>query len=367
MRLSPTLCLTLYALAGALPAHADITGMVIFGDSLSDNGNTRNLGLSRPINPYYSEGRWTCDNVNTALESMNMQTADFRGLWHERLADRLLGNGNRATASRVGGARATNYAYGGATTVEGITTVPGPFNTTIETGRNMGTQVRDYLSAVGGGAISQDNLYVLWGGGNDMRDAGLLTNTSSQHTYAAALNAVDNIKSQIMLLSGHVRQNERITVLWPNIPPIQSTPEFLAKDQYVRDAVQYGCEYFRDYQRDVIRDLLTQAPNVDIKTLDVYGLFGDLIAGRLAWRPGNTTDNIIAAGDFSATFFTPRRNAAVTGRINPDDYVFWDQIHPTSMTHRVLGDAAYWAVPAPGSTVLWACGLVLAARRRRPV
>jgi phospholipase/lecithinase/hemolysin len=361
-RITPARVLPALLLA-ASAAHADFTGLVVFGDSLSDTGNSRSLPfVSRPGHPFYAEGRWTNDAVNTALPELNMQAAAFSGVWHERLADRL--RLTRATNSRAGGARATNYAYGGATTPEGINisrTVLGD----IETGRNMGTQIRDYLSTVASGAVPVTSLYVFWGGGNDLRDRARAAQPTADNLRAAARDAVANIEAQIRLLGDHVPSGQRITVLWPNVPPLEATPEAAALAADVRTALGAGCEAFRTQQLAAFNRLRTDLPAIEVKTLDVHSLFRDLVAGRLAWVPADTTRNIIAAGDFAAATFTPQRNPAVAGRINPDDYVFWDQLHPTSRVHMLLGDYAANIVPAPGPIALVLSGMLCLARRRR--
>jgi len=359
--------LTLLAVAtfsGAAAADPTFTKVVVFGDSLSDTGNTRALGLSRPENPFYSNGRWTNDRENTALARMNMQTASFTGVWHERLSDLLIGPGNRAVNSRAGGARATNYAYGGATTAEGIVTRR-VFGRDVEIGRNMGTQVRDYVSTLGARGAASDNLYVLWGGGNDLRDRAMAADPTAAALRTTARTAVSNIESQIRLLSEHVPRGREITILWPNVPPLELTPEGRALGKDARTALAEACALFKSEQLHAFNRLKDSAPNVVVRTMDVHGMFDQLVRGRLWWTPGDTTRNIVAAGDFSAAIFTPQRNPAVAGRINPDDYVFWDQLHPTSRVHFLLGSYAQHMVPSPGSGVLVLAGLCCLGGRRR--
>ncbi|MCE7975463.1 MAG: hypothetical protein DYG92_14260 [Leptolyngbya sp. PLA1] len=356
--------LSLSILSGVAVAEPAFTRIVVFGDSLSDTGNTRALGLSRPENPFYSNGRWTNDRENTAIPRMNMQTASFTGVWHERLADLIIGPGGRAINSRAGGARATNYAYGGATTAEGIVTRR-VLGRDIEIGRNMGTQVRDYVSTLGAGGAPVDNLYVLWGGGNDLRDRAMAPRPTAEALAATARTAVSNIESQIRLLSDHVPRGREITVLWPNVPPLELTPEGRALPAAARTALADATALFKSEQLHAFNRLKEAAPNVVVRTMDVHGMFDQLVRGRLWWNPGDTTRNIVSAGDFSAAFFNPQRNPAVAGRINPDDYVFWDQLHPTSRVHFLLGSYAQHMVPAPGCGALILAGVCCLGGRRR--
>src|ERR1700730_12998907 len=142
-----------------------LTKVVVFGDSLSDNGNIAHrvrskLGFSYPSEIFdYSDYRFT-NSSDTVPSSDN-----YAGVWHEQLARTFL-HLPAATNSRDGG---RNYAFGGATTVDGSTnrTVihnPNPFaggdyQITID---NMGKQVADYLAAF---TPDPNALYVVWGGG----------------------------------------------------------------------------------------------------------------------------------------------------------------------------------------------------------
>jgi phospholipase/lecithinase/hemolysin len=338
-------------------------GIVVFGDSLSDNGNvweaTRTgLATRRPGPPWYSTGRFTDGADNTIAANrptLQVMQAGFTGTWHERLADDL--GIPRATAMRPSGSTGTNFAHGGATTADG--------DDGLNIVWNMGMQVQSYFGRFGSDTIPTNQLYILWGGGNDLRAAGLAQNATAASCSAAAQTAVTNIQNLIIRLSQHTPPEARLEVLWPNVPPIQSIPEFLALNQGARDAVQAGCEAFRDQQITSINDLRTQAPNVTVRRMDIYGLFGDMLAGRLDWTPANSTQNIVNAGNFSGLTFNPTRNAAVPNGIDPDTYVYWDQVHPTSRVHQLIGDYALTLLPEPGAVVLIVVGLLGVQHRRR--
>ncbi|MDE2000230.1 MAG: PEP-CTERM sorting domain-containing protein [Burkholderiales bacterium] len=52
---------------------------------------------------------------------------------------------------------------------------------------------------------------------------------------------------------------------------------------------------------------------------------------------------------------------------NPDNYLFWDGVHPTAAAHQVLGQAFAAAVPEPESYALLLAGLgvMFVAQRRK--
>src|SRR5262245_24606694 len=102
------------------------TQTVVFGDSLSDDGNVRHVMeddyfISYPGGDFnYSDGRFT-DSSDTDPSS-----AGFAGTWHEQLAQTFLGL-SAPTNSLDGG---FDYAFGGATTASGTnerTVINNPF------------------------------------------------------------------------------------------------------------------------------------------------------------------------------------------------------------------------------------------------
>ncbi|MDZ4862057.1 MAG: SGNH/GDSL hydrolase family protein, partial [Gemmatimonadota bacterium] len=134
------------------------SALYVFGDSLSDTGNVfAATGGTNPPPPYFN-GRFSNGPV-----------------WVETLSTNLgLGAVN---PSLLGG---KNFAWGGATT--GGTPPP------AIPGTSLTQQVAGYLVGVGGVADAS-GLYVVWGGGNDVR-AGNIT------------NSVANISAMITSLAG---------------------------------------------------------------------------------------------------------------------------------------------------------------------
>src|SRR5689334_25445935 len=172
--------LTPSAWAQTAPAF---TQVVVFGDSLSDDGNVRHVMeddyfVSYPGGDFdYSDGRFTNSSDTDPSSDLYADT------WHEQLARDFLGLG-APTNSLDGG---TDYAFGGATTADGtidVTVINNPFpfgggdfTLTVD---NLGKQVDDYLAS---NTPDPAALYILWGGGNDLFD-----DDSSDHVAETAAN-----------------------------------------------------------------------------------------------------------------------------------------------------------------------------------
>jgi outer membrane lipase/esterase len=131
-------------LAGGAPA-ALFDQFVVFGDSLSDNGNAfLGTGGATPAPPLYTVGRFT-DGPDTS------PAGTVGGIWHEVLSG-LLGE-PVATPFLAGG---TNFAVGGAKILSGDPIIP-----------SLAQQVGLALSGTGGHA-DPNALYIIWGGANDL-------------------------------------------------------------------------------------------------------------------------------------------------------------------------------------------------------
>src|SRR5215471_15328387 len=130
-------------------AHAALfTQFVVFGDSLSDNGNAFiGTGGAIPAPPLYTVGRFTDGDDNSPAGTPG-------GIWHEVLSG-LLGE-PVSTPFLAGG---TNFAVGGAKILPGDPIIP-----------SLQQQVA--IALAGSGGVADPNaLYILWGGSNDLYGA----------------------------------------------------------------------------------------------------------------------------------------------------------------------------------------------------
>jgi outer membrane lipase/esterase len=284
-----------------IPAHAqDYTSIVIFGDSLSDTGNDAYLsqhkyGVRIP-GPYadYTDGRFT-DGDDTIPVARK-----YFGVWIEQFAA-MLPSKPIILDSLDGG---TNYAYGFAFTGNGTSVLTlGSASLSINV-NNIGQQITDYLATHP--VINDRTLFVVWGGANDLLNA-----TSADDVFKAGVNQVTNIQR---LIDAGATQ-----FVIPNLPPLGSTPRLNTSptDSVAATAASVLFNQILRTGVDVLHDF-NFGRHLHFVQLDVFSLFNKIIASPSSYSLADVTTSSQAIP------------------IDPDTYLFWDDLHPTTRGHNIL-------------------------------
>jgi phospholipase/lecithinase/hemolysin len=298
------------------------TQIVLFGDSLSDTGNVRARTNSKtsgtidyPSHTFnYSNGRFTNDNATDPASNT------YAGVWHEQLARTFLGL-SAATYSLGGG---TNYAFGGATTNDGThqeTAVSTPFGDVNITVDDMGKQMDDYLAAH---TVDPNALYIVWGGGNDLRNDNSAANVTATAARATAL------------VSRLAHAGAKY-ILVPNVPPLGDIPKYSGNpatiDTLNTDSANYRLELNADLA-SLQGSLASQGLTPTVYPVDIWTNTIRFFSNGP--RYGFTNISGSAQGNSSA---------------NPDQFTFWDDVHPTTAGHYQIAKAAYDAITLPPPTL----------------
>jgi hypothetical protein len=223
-------------------------------------------------------------------------------VWVEHLAGDL-GVGP-LTPSTVGG---NNFAYGGAQT-SGANGIGGAFI------RDVDEQLADYFASR---TVDPNALYVVWAGANDLFDGQTDVN-----------GPVGRIGATLQsLMARGARQ-----FLVPNLPLLGRIPE------YNRDATasaafdQLSHQYNSAFEAKI--DALAAANlNATFYRLDVAEIFTDAINNPARWGLANVRDSAAPGLEPGRLFYNESRIVA-----HPEQYLFWDTIHPTAAIHSILGD-----------------------------
>ncbi len=292
------LCRTaIFLLTVPLFGQIPFTEFVVFGDSLSDNGNlyagTALLGQPTPGPPMYATAEYT-DGTNSVPS-----TSAPLGLWIEQLAAKLALPVPQPFAK--GG---TNYAVGGALT--GKDPAYSPTKPSIPW---VTDQLNLFLNS--NKTPPANALYVFWGGANDI----LQSNPAS--------TAVSNIQGNIDTLAAAGAKY----FLWVNLPPLGEVPERVnTTDRNSQDAASVA---YNQGVTSAVAQLTKAHPGITIVTLDAYSLFGSILANPSLYGFANVTAG--AQG--------------LTG-VNPNTYLFWDMLHPTTVGHQYVASIAASALEA---------------------
>ncbi len=290
------------------PAQAGFTEFVVFGDSLSDAGNDLAV-FGVPLPPYH-DGRFSDGPV-----------------WVDQLATGL--GIPVATASLTGG---TNYAYGGAESGEGTS-----FLSTLIP--NVGPQIDAYIT--GGNTPGASQLFVVFAGHNNFR--GGETDPSVP---------VAEIVAHITELAGLGASSFLVSTLIP----LGQLPESVGTaNEAPLDALTVQFNTLLLAELPSLRTTL----GVTIFEFDTWAVMQDMLTNPAAFGFTNVTDPAYV-GPLDGTG---------TVEPNPEEYLFWDTVHPSTIAQGHIADAALAAIPEPSTVILAAIGLVgLAAfgwRRRK--
>jgi len=306
-RLLPVLALAFAAVASPTAHAGPFSSLVVFGDSLSDDGNNYAAGL-------YNPAQVVTGNTYVPSFTYASHTYSNGAVWADDFAAMI---GVPLTASLTGG---TDFAFGGATT-GGPTTFP--YSLTVQAGQ--------YLTATSNIA-SPTALYVIAGGGNDARGAlaaigaGADVNATVMSTAASFTANVGAIVDELQAAGAqHI-------IVW-DTPNLGLAPAVVASG-----AAGLGSFLAQSMNAALATRLVGEA---GVSTFDIFGLGTAIALHPSAYGFTDVTD---ACG----------ANAAA----NCSQYAYWDGIHPTAATHRVIADAfAVVAVPEPEVWALFAFGI----------
>lgn len=303
--------------------------MVFFGDSLTDNGNLYAASHQvMPKSPPYYLGRFSNGPV-----------------WADKVSEYFQ---NKYQI------QSENFAVGGATVIfrrprEGAL----PYY--------LKKEVSSYLSLSSFPERLQ-TLYFFWIGGNDYMDE------KKESPEELVKNVVNEMVIQIRSII--TNGGKRFVIM--DLPDFEKTPFGQASDQAKRDRMRTLCELNHVALKTAIDKLKLEYPDFQFILVDIYSLFNDMVANinyynekygvhivnlnEACWKGGYTltskkiadkmTANVAAIPELQSILQSQSLQEAyqvgqlsVTGATsceNPNEFLFWDNVHPTAISHEII-------------------------------
>ena len=305
----------------AAPAHA-YSALYVFGDSLSDVGNVY-VGTSgaEPASPYVA-GRFT-NGPN----------------WVDDLSAKLVPG--TVSPSLLGG---NDFAYGGATA---STAVPAPPALVPNVVQQVGQ-----FSMVHGGTAPSDALYAMWIGSNDVIAA---IDDLAAHTLTPTQAVADlTLSAQAAAGALHTLALEGATdFLVGLVPDLGLTPGLSGI------APTLATSLSSDFNKALVDAIGAVIPSgAQVSYFDTFKLLDDATSHPGAFGLSNVTD----------ACYTGPLTGGGSVCADPSKYLFWDDLHPTTVGHEAVAGIALSAlsggvssVPLPASVSLYGSGLVILA------
>lgn len=268
---------------------AKISKVIVFGDSVSD---TQNL---------YNATQWQVPNKN----SWFLGHFTNGKVWNEYVTDALnLPNYNWAVA----GAAADDYYV-----------IPG-----------VVSQVDSYLSYMQSAPNYKpaNSLIAMLIGGNDLANYNRTVASILANEQQALENLIASGARNILLL---------------NVPDLSRAPKYSAAmglhtDQERLDLQAHVNELNQGLvtMRNALQAKYGSALN--IKIFDTKAKVDDMINNKAAYGITNIDQSCLDLADSNSSNYL-QSHAMRAGCTNADAYVFWDLLHPTTHSHKVIADA----------------------------
>ncbi|QDQ27141.1 SGNH/GDSL hydrolase family protein [Chitinimonas arctica] len=275
---------TVWSNDGAMQGNR-INRIVAFGDSLSDTHNM------------YNASQWLLPNRNSWM--LGRFSNGYN--WVEYLSDKLhLPLYNWA----VGGAGVNTEKF----VISGVTDQ-------VQSWKQYMQRAANYRP--------ENTLFTVMVGGNDFVNY----NRSVDQVIAGEKVALQN------MLNAGARN-----ILLLKLPDVSRAPVFKYRTEADRNATHGRVLDFNNRLAELASSLEAQyGGSAKIRVFDTYGLFNSVISNPSQYGVTNTADSCLNIGSDSSLAYlsaqTPR-----SGCTNPDTYLFWDALHPTTHTHKVLAE-----------------------------
>ena len=319
-------------------SNLDFSQMFVFGDSLLDTGNAFSLtGGQFPDNSLSFEGRFSNGPI-----------------WIESLASSLDLDPTAFFINNSVSPDGANYAISGSRS--------GDQNFLDNLPVGLEQQLQSFIAPLlaTNQSANSDALYTVWTGANDYLHSTLSLVSEFISPPDAPPNpdtTVNNITDSIEALYNVGARN----FLIPNLPSLGITP--LATFTGTSDILNQLTNEHNQKLELAIAELEQSLSEASITLLDVNSILDEIIDNPSQFGFSNATDS----WSDTVLTFCPDAFLGADGSVkscdenipDPDEYLFWDIIHPTEAAHQLIANEALYSlqseynqtIPEPSSTL----------------
>jgi phospholipase/lecithinase/hemolysin len=214
-------------------------------------------------------------------------------VWVEYLGDRL-----HLNATQI-----LNFAYGGATSGSESTPVMGLLKQV-----QSFTQTHQH--------VNSNTLFVVWAGANDYLQ-GATNSSLPVHHITQAIDLLVSINVKRLLVG--------------NLPDLGMLPATYSSND--ADRLNQLAQAHNSNLRRSLKQLQQQHSDLQIVMLNASQLYQEAIAHPKTFKLKNVTTACLSGSEVCP---------------HPEQFLFWDGIHPTTAAHQILGDAAFAVIQEQG-------------------
>ncbi|WP_116963340.1 SGNH/GDSL hydrolase family protein [Fastidiosibacter lacustris] len=284
-----------------------IGSIVVFGDSLQDNGNVvKTLGI--PGEPY-DRGRF-CNGLVAC----------------EHLAD-MIKQRQGAAAMML-----TNYAIGGA-----YTTGKNPKSLLTDHAFSVCQQIDRFVALEG--RFQHDSLVMINGGGNNFLFA--IHNEKPYFNLPAVYRVASDLVRSVDRI---VKLGARNIVVW-NVPDVTVAPAYKViplPGWLVVNLKKYIKKHIVKENKKLsqgILELQKKYPDVQIRLFDAYSFLHEALDSPLAFGFEDAVEACVKS--FGGVDAKGEIQKDISIEHDPQTYLFWDYVHPTAKAQKMLAERIF--------------------------
>ncbi len=331
-----------------------------FGDSLSDAGDAYLLTSSaygaalgtqpEPVSPPYAQetyGTTTADvfsngpvwvqDLATTLGLPNVAPGQVGATGTQLLAAGVPsyvvaaldgGNASNYVTLTPGASGGTDFAIGGSVTG------PTGFNTSGAAAlTDLQSQIANFQQEIATPVTGA--LYTVWSGSNDLLNLLGSSAFASQSAATSQAEVAQSAQNEVNAVISLVDLGAK-TILVGDVPNLGLIPEVTAEGSTVEQTATAYAQYFNIELQSDLQGASNQLAGAAVTVLNIFGLLSTTTPGTVV--PGPNGDTITNTTDSAYTGSFTADNGTLAA--NADNYLYFDQLHPTQTGHQAIANLA---------------------------